>query len=211
MDCILPILYWPPIQYFTKWFAYNKIFLEHNENYPKQTYRNRCMLYGANGVQSIQIPVLRGSLHKTLYAELEISYETPWINNHLRTIESAYKSTPFYEYYIDYIIALYMAKPQKLIDLNLSILQLCQKWMKLELKSELTKEYTTSFEGEDYRMSIHPKENKSGNDALFIPQNYIQGFESRHGFIPNLSILDLIFNTGPEARTILAKSTLNSH
>ncbi|MBI9068185.1 MAG: WbqC family protein [Salinivirgaceae bacterium] len=207
--CLLPTSYWPNIQYFSKLMLFKFIVIEQFETYPKQSYRNRCELYGANSKQSIQIPVIKGSFSNILLKDIKISYETTWQNNHLKTIESAYRSSPFYEFYIDDIIPFYQKKYNYLLDYNLAILDICKEWLSIEKEISLTNDYNSFFNGSDYRNTIHPKANKQANDNQFKPIEYIQGFEQRHGFIPNLSILDLIFNAGPEARSIILKSLKN--
>jgi len=205
-SCYLPIAYWGPIQYFTKFLLYDKIFIEQYETYSKQTYRNRCNIYGPNGVQSLNVPVIKGSSKNILTKDITISYDMNWKINHLRSLESAYNSSPFYEFYIDDILQLYKKKYDTLIDFNLDILRLCFEWLQIDDDINLTTDFNLVVQGDDYRQNMHPKENRNEFDGLFKQANYIQGFEQRSGFIPNLSILDLIFNTGPEARIVVLNS-----
>jgi hypothetical protein len=207
MCCILSSAYWAPIQYYTKIYRFNQIRIERYETYPKQTYRNRCQLYGPNGIQALQVPVKKGSFHKTLIRDLTIDYETPWQKNHLKTIESAYSSSPFFEFYIDDIAPFYAKKYKFLIDLNHEILSTTLAWFEIEKQINFTDEFCIVTDGPDFRNTIHPKKSKQVADAGFMQEPYLQGFEQRHGFIPNLSILDLVFNTGPEAYIIIKTST----
>ena len=206
--CILSTVYWGPVQYYTKLLSFSHIYVEQWETYPKQTFRNRCVIYGPNGAQPLMVPVEKGSFHKILTKDIKLSYDTTWIKNHLKSLEAAYRSSPFYEYYMDDIWQLYQKPYTFLLDLNWEILQLTLKWLKMEM---IEVHWTKSFEIEgnfsDFRMSIHPKAGKMADDTSFKPITYTQGFEQRFGFIPNLSILDLIFNTGPEARTIFINSS----
>jgi hypothetical protein len=206
-QCILPLFYWGPVQYFTKLINRPKIWLEQFETYPKQSYRNRCEIYGPNGKQALQVPVERGSFHKTLFCDLKIAYDTAWQKNHLKSIEAAYRSSPFYEYFIDDVLPVYRKKPKFLLDLNLAVFEQSLEWLNLDLEWALTNDFQLVFDGDDYRDTMHPKAAKNQPDSAFSPASYIQGFEQRHGFIPNLSILDLIFNTGPDTVNIIKSST----
>lgn len=204
-SCLLPLSYWGNIHYFSKLVHGSKIQIEVHENYQKKTYRNRCELYGANGKLSLQVPVERGSFHKTNIQDLKISYDSHWRKNHLKTIQSAYRSTPFYEYYEDDLFPLYETKFDYLMDLDLKILEICKDWIDWEGDVSQTKEYKNSSSLIDYRELIHPKNNYV-NDQSFQSIPYIQGFEQRNGFIHNLSILDLLFNLGPESYSLLKQS-----
>lgn len=204
--CILPTVYWGPVQYFTKFELFKNIEIEQWETYPKQSYRNRCNIYGPNGILSLNVPVQKGSSHKTLTKDIKISYDTKWHHNHLKALESAYNSTPFYEFYIDDILPLYLKQHAFLLDFNLDILNLCLEWLNIDCTYEMSSDFILDFPGQNYRESIHPKSSKHKVDLNFSAKEYIQGFENRHGFISNLSILDLVFNTGPESRIVLLDS-----
>lgn len=207
-QCILPLFYWGPVQYHAKLIDKQKVWLEQFETYPKQTYRNRCEIYGPNGKQALQVPVEKGSFHKTLFCDLKIAYHTAWQKNHFKSIEAAYRSAPFYEYYIDEVIPVYQKQPKFLLDLNLIIFEQVLDWLNLDLDWELTRDFQLVFDGDDCRNTMHPKAAKNKPDAGFFPVTYIQGFEQRHGFIPNLSILDLIFNTGPDTLSLIKSSLI---
>jgi hypothetical protein len=204
-SCILNTAYWGPVQYYSKFLLFPEIYIEQYETYPKQTYRNRCVVYGPNGIQSLQVPVEGGSFHKIMTKDIRIAYHTSWQKNHLSTLETVYKSSPFYEYYIDDIYPFYQKKYSFLIDYNSDINSVCLKWLKLDIKPKLTTGFIKPFEGHDLRNTIHPKAQKEVEDKLFKPVFYLQVFSERNGFIGNLSILDLIMNTGPDAKAILNK------
>ncbi len=208
--CILSTAYWATIQYFTKFLIFNKIQIEQWETYPRQSYRNRMVIYGANGVQTLQVPVAKGSFKKILLKDIKISYDTNWQKNHFKTIESAYRSSPFYEYYIDDIVPFYKKRYKYLLDLNHNILEVVLSVLELQYKINYTDKFELHPNFVDFRNSIHPKKEKQNFDASFKPVEYIQGFEQRHGFVSNLSIIDLIFNTGPEAVSILSKSIVKN-
>jgi len=195
--------YWSPIQYITKLLIFDKVIIEQFETYPKQTYRNRLLIYGANGVQALQVPVIKGSFKNILLKDVEISYSDNWQKNHQKSIESAYRSSPYYEFYIDDVLPFYEKRYKYLIDFNHRILDASIKMLQIKPSIELSSNFKLNTNCIDLRNSIHPKVEKQKSDSFFMPFEYVQGFEQRHGFIPNLSVLDLIFNTGPEAGNIL--------
>lgn len=205
-SCLLPTVYWGSVQYYSKIFGKHKIFIEQFETYPKQTYRNRCIIYSPNGALPLMVPVERGSFHKILTKDIQISYDTLWIKNHLKAIESAYRSSPYYEFFLDDILLIYQNKPKYLLDLNTDIFKTTMKWLRWNPEIEYTSSFICETEMPDYRNLMHPKAAKNLVDAGFFPEPYIQGFEQRFGFIPNLSILDLVFNTGGDARKIIEAS-----
>lgn len=207
--CTLSTAYWPNIQYLSKIYQHSEFLIEKFETYPKQTYRNRCELYSANGKISIQVPVQKGSFTNVLIKDLQIAYDTNWQKNHLKTIESAYRSTPFFEYYFDDLLPYYQTKLENLFDYNTQILKTCFEWLDIDKEINFTTDFYKDIEVTDYRNAFNPKSNKQTFDKAFKAKEYIQGFEQRHGFIPNLSVLDLVFNLGPESSGIIIKSIYN--
>jgi len=201
---VLSTSYFSPVQYFTKFLLPGKIVLEKHENYIKQSFRNRTIILGANGPLTLTVPVKRGSFHKVPIGELEIEYKNNWQDTHWRSIESAYRSTPYFEFYADEIMSVFQLKTRYLLDLNGIILKLMLGLLQLDGDVAYTQSYSIKGDSLDYRESIHPK--KKVPDLLFNPAEYPQIFQSRFGFTANLGILDLLFNTGPEAKTILHKS-----
>lgn len=206
---ILPIAYLAPVQYYTKFLRFQNILLEQYENYPRQTYRNRCTIYGANGLQILSIPVDRASRHKMLTKDVKIDYAEDWQKNHWKSIESAYRSASFYEFYMEDIIPFYRKKYTFLIDYVLAIHNTILNIVEIAPNINLTDIYSKGYGDEviDYRDTIHPK--KEIHDPLFSPVEYFQVFADRYGFKKNLSIIDLLFNAGPETLHILGKSIVS--
>ena len=202
-SAILSTAYFPPIQYFTKFLLYDKILIEQYETYSKQSYRNRCEIYGANGKLTLSVPILKKHNKKVLIKDIQISYDTNWIKLHLKSIESAYRSAPFYEFYIDEILTLFQVKPKYLMEFNLEITETILSFFKIENDINLTANYEKHLLSEDFRDSIHPKKRMQSEDNEFNPVGYYQVFSERYGFLPNLSILDILFNKGPEAKSVL--------
>lgn len=204
---LLSTSYFGPVQYFSKYLFSGNLIIENHENFIKQTYRNRCIIAGANGPIKLTVPVLRGSFHKTAINELEIDYSKRWQDIHWRTIESAYRSAPFFDYYEEEIKSVLKKQTQFLIEYNTELTSSILSILDIEPRHKLSNRYhniTSNNEDLDYRELIRPKNIEP--DILFEAFPYHQVFEEKLGFIPNLSILDLIFNAGPESIEILQSS-----
>ena len=207
---ILSTTYLGPIYYYSSFFLSYPVFIEKHENYLKQSYRNRCLIYGANGPLTLVVPVQRGSFHKTAINELKIDYDTNWQANHWRSITSSYKSAPFFEFYIDDLIPFYQQRFRYLIDFNTSLMKIFLGHLDIKQEFSFTKSFKKQYPSKmlDFREKIHPK--KMFLDPWFKNFEYTQVFSPKHGFIPNLSILDLLFNLGPESTEFLKKSIITS-
>jgi len=201
---VLSTSYFAPVQYFTKFLIPGQVLIEKHENFTKQTFRNRCTISGANGPISLTIPVKRGSFHKVNISELAIEHLYPWQDNHWRSIESAYRSAPFFQFYEEEIRSVLEKKYDLLIDFNHEILTVLLTLFRIDQQVEYTDEFEKDGYNLDYRETIQPK--KKIPDPLFDPVVYPQVFQSKFGFQPNLSALDLLFNTGPDALGILHES-----
>ncbi|MEA3443374.1 MAG: WbqC family protein [Bacteroidota bacterium] len=198
---LLSTAYFPPVQFFSKIINADKIVLEANENYIKQSYRNRCYIYGTNGKLSLNIPVKKGSGLKTPIRDVEIEYVMPWQKVHWKSIESAYQSSPFFEFYIDDLLPFYQKKYKYLFDYNLEIFHFIIEALEIDIDISLSEKFITNknITGSNFREIIHPKKDYRKYDQEFNPTEYIQVFSVKHGFIPNLSILDMLLNMGGEA------------
>ena len=170
------------------------------ELYQKQTFRNRSVILTANGPQNLSVPVIRPNGKNTLVKKIEISDSENWRKDHLKAIESAYRNTPYYEYYIDAFKTIILTDFKLLHNLNTAItLFLVDKFgLTTEVKESMA---TTEPLKKDFLKLSDPK-----SDTGFVTKNYIQTFQERHGFINNPSSLDLLFNEGPNSITILLES-----
>lgn len=206
-EAILTTAYLPPIQYISKFFLYNKIYLEAQENFQKQSYRNRCTIFGANGPQVLSIPVQINPGKKSKIKEVKIDYSKNWQKNHWKSITSAYNRSPFFEFYQDEFYPLYHGKKEVyLFDFNQKLLDIITQHIHSNAAIVQTKQYNKSYsEIDDYRTSIHPKKRMQIPDLYFQPTTYIQVFSTKHVFVPNLSIIDLLCNEGPESTIIMQK------
>lgn len=201
MDTLLSTAYFPNVQYMSKFLA-GKVVVEKYETYPKQTYRNRCNILSANGVLPLSVPVQK-NFH-TLTKDIRIDYSEMWQRNHYTALKSAYRNSPYYDYYFYKIERFFEQKETFLVDLNAKILETLFSILKINADWSFTADYVSAPEGIcDMRDCISPKPSKNKLDASFIAIPYIQVFADRFDFIPNLSILDLIFNVGPESKEYL--------
>jgi hypothetical protein len=193
--------YLAPVEYYSALAKAEIVYLEHCDYYVKQTYRNRCHIAGANGIMTLSIPVEKIGSEKVFTRDVRISQHNDWQINHWRSIESAYNSTPFFEYYKDDLLPFYEKKWTFLWDFNQEIQTKVLELLELKPEIRLTEEYKISLKENilDLRESIHPKKQNS----LGINKPYYQVFEQRFGFQPNLSIIDLLFNMGNEAQLII--------
>ncbi len=136
---------------------------------------------------------------------MRIDYSKAWQLNHWRTIKTAYNSSPYFEFYMDELHPFYQKKYEFLFDYNLELLHLMMGLLRIKPSIKYTRQYIhkTSVDQDDYRETIHPKQRMQQTDTSFAPVSYNQVFTEKFGFVPNLSILDLLFNRGPEAKIIL--------
>ena len=187
--------YLPPVEYFSLISLADDVFVEREENYLKQTYRNRCYILSAHGPQLLSVPVYLGSLHKIPVKDIRIDYSKRWQQVHLRAMIASYNSSPYFEFYFENIEKIISKNHDFLLDMNTELTESVLEIFKIKK----TLYYTTNFEpiGDieyDFRYKITPKE-----ESNFATREYFQVFSKGQGFVPGLSIIDLIFNTGPGA------------
>ncbi len=193
--------YLPPVSWFIALHRSEAVFLEAFENYNKQSYRNRAIIATANGIEQISIPIASEGGKKAKIKEIKISQHGNWQQNHWRAIRSAYNSSPFFEYYEDDFAPFYEKRWNFLWDYNLDLLTLILNLLDLDKRIQLTDNYVVDFENRvDFREIIHPKK-----ESAFEVLPYYQVFREKLGFIPDLSVVDLLFNMGNEAVFTLMK------
>lgn len=194
---LLSTAYLPPISYFRKIARAGSFTIEKHEHFIKQTYRNRCHIYGANGVQSLSIPLVN-THEKTLITGKKIAYIQNWQQQHWRSLESAYRNSPYFIYYEDALKVFYENKFELLFEYNTELLKALLKLLKITAELSFTADFEKGA-AEDLRNAISPKNMVDENNCL----RYTQVFEEKHGFKPDLSIVDLLFNAGPQAADLL--------
>jgi len=197
MKTIIESQYLPPISYFAVLLKQPSIFIEQYENYQKGSYRNRCHIATANGILRLSIPLEKGKNNQTPIKEVKIYNADNWQIQHWRAIKSAYGKSPYFEFYADELCLFFEKKYDFLLDWNTDLLRFMTENIGLPVDIQLTDNYYKNDNSiMDYRNVISPKKE---NLNLFQDLHYGQVFEDKHGFIPNLSILDLLFCKGPEA------------
>ncbi|MFV0566161.1 MAG: WbqC family protein [Flavobacteriaceae bacterium] len=205
MEAVLHPTYFPNIAHFTAMVNTNTVVFEVCDNFLKQTYRNRTYIYGANGKLALNIPVIHSQKNRQLYKDVKIFNEEKWQALHWKSLLSAYRTSPFFEYYEDELQPLFEKKADFLLDFNLACIEAVCDCLQIELPVVKTENYQKHIEiGKDYRFLVQAKKETQFN---FKP--YTQVFSNKHGFISNLSILDVLFNEGPNALTYLENQTLD--
>jgi hypothetical protein len=187
--------YLPPVEYFSLIAQADEVSVEREENYLKQSFRNRCYILSVHGPQLLSVPVYLGSQHKTQLKEIRIDYSKRWQQVHLRAISASYSASPYFQFYFENIEKIINKSFEFLIDLNLELTESVLKMLKIKTKITYSTNFKPVSEDEnDFRYKISPKK-----ETQFFVREYIQVFNNDNKFVHGLSIIDLIFNMGPEA------------
>jgi len=196
MNVLLSTTYFGPIQWYQKLYRADEVWIERWERFQKQTYRNRCIIATANGPQALTVPVVHDP--EALPGAQRISDHGNWRHLHWNALQSAYGDSPFFMYYEDDLRPFFSEhRWEYLFDFNEAIRQTICQLLDIHPHVSYTTAYTPSPSTTDYRTAIQPKQ--PAPDPDFTPRRYYQVYEAKHGFMPNLSIVDLLFNMGPEA------------
>lgn len=189
------------INYIKILFQNSNILFEQYDNYPKASFRNRCVIAGSNGLVSLSVPLVQGRDKQVLMKDVRINYSGRWQKEHIRTLVSCYNRSPFFDYYRDDVQKLLEEKQEFLLDKNLRIFEWLQKALGLKAGFSLTGNYLKHYD--DTYLDMRGLELPKNFQAVPSPVHYMQVFEDRIGFQPNLCILDLLFCTGPDAARLL--------
>ncbi|MFD2914272.1 WbqC family protein [Psychroserpens luteus] len=205
MNSLIHPTYFPNVAHFVAMIKASDIVFEVCDNYQKQTYRNRTSIYGANGKLDLNIPVVYSQKNRQLYKDIKIFNSENWQTQHLKSLESAYRTSPFFEFYIDDLMPLFTSEVDNLMNHNIKCLEVVFECLQLPFNYTVTK----TFE-------LEPKlvmdARLLANSRKEIPQKfkpYAQVFDDKHGYLDNISILDLLFNEGPNTELYLISQTLN--
>ena len=211
---LLNTAYFPPIGYFAlmaKEFTLSPdrvnpsiVYIEACENYQKQSYRNRCRYYAGDGVQTLSFPIVHtdGSHNNIPIREVRVDYTTDWVTRHKRAIESAYRMSAYFDYYADELFDILDSHPDTLFSLNMQITGffIGKAGLAVDLReTDIFCPYGSDMYGDDFREKIHPKRPDTILHDLNLEKPYFQVFSGKYGFIPNLSVMDLLFNEGPDS------------
>ena len=201
---IVSTSYLPPLGYVSSLLKAGETVIDLGETYPKQTCRNHANIYGPAGKQTLSIPVNKPGGNHTKTMDVRISYALPWQKTHWRAIEAAYNNSPYFLYYQDYFRPFFENEYNYLADFNSEILETLYRLLRIPGQIRVTETYARNPEGmRDLRNELTSKH------AGAICPPYTQAFSEKHGFLPNLSIIDLIFNLGEEAAEYLQSVMLN--
>ncbi|MEZ5008970.1 MAG: WbqC family protein [Chitinophagales bacterium] len=201
MKLVLDCHYAPSIAWWSLAAKADEVSIEQHSYFRKGSYRNRCHVYGANGLLRLSIPLKKGKGQRSTMKDVQISYDHDWRKLHWESLCSAYRSSPFFEFYEMEFQALYELELSSLMDYNLHFINQVKALLGLKAEWPLTTKYEMNLEQGiiDAREIIHPNEAKNIlSDRIDMPE-YLQVFAEKHGFIGNLSIMDLLFNLGPES------------
>ena len=234
MAKLLSTAYFPPVSYFAAMaqemsglidrrggdgsaeLSPSVVYIEACENYQKQSYRNRCKFYAADGVQALSFPVVHeAGTYKHPVNQIKVDYSTPWLVQHQRAIVSAYRTSAYFEYYQDELFDIMNSRPETLLDLNMALLNFFIEKIGLRVDLRLTEEFSINgiADGvvcDDLREVIHPKRTNDILSDLALEKPYFQVFAQKYGFKSDLSVMDLLFNEGPDSILYL-KNLRSSH
>ena len=213
---VLSTAYLPPVEYFMAAVMTGRLLIEAHESYVKQSYRNRCRIYACDGVLSLTVPVSMPAGSREVSVAL-VDYSKPWLQQHKRAIVSAYRTSAFFEYYQDDLFAILDSRPPTLWELDMALMQFFIEKTGIPVELHETDDYVkpsgicsdagspwhmypeAGIYGCDLRERIHPKRPCGILSERGLEKPYFQVFSGKYGFIPNLSIMDLLFNEGPDS------------
>lgn len=201
MNLLIHPNYLPAISQLKLIIDSKKLIFEINDNFQKQTHRNRTYIYGANGLLLLSIPVIHSQKNRKKFKDVKIAYDHDWLSQHWKSFQTSYRSSPFFEYYEDKLVDLYVRREKYLYDFNLRSIDVLFDMLQINLEYDFTKGYS-----EQYSDILDYRNNYKKLNSSFKIKEYTQVFESKHGYIENLSALDLIFNEGPNAINFLKTS-----
>ena len=198
MSLFIPT-YFSPISQYSEIVKSKEVVFEMEDNFQKQSYRNRCYIFNANGKQLLNIPVkYKGTSARKKTKDMLVENDIPWQDQHLKSLQTAYRNSPFYEFYEDDLLHIFKKEYTFLQDVNIDTFLFLTDALQISQQYSKTDEYVLDSKLEDFREFANAKKHPKS-----LTNTYIQMFDDKHGFIPNLSILDLLFMEGPNAISYL--------
>ena len=205
MNILIHPTYFPSISHFAAIVQAEKVTFEMEDNFQKQTNRNRTYIYSPNGIQLLNIPVKHSKIAHQKTKDIQIENDFDWQKQHFKSLEAAYRSSPFFEYFEDDLLPIFEKKHSFIMDLNLEVFDLITRCLRMKIEYNSTTEYVHEIESNeitDFRYLANGKKDQSQFES------YTQVFDDKFGFINNLSVLDLVFNEGKFAVDYLKSQTL---
>jgi hypothetical protein len=205
MNVLIHPSYFPSISHFAAMAQSDSITFEMEDNFQKQTNRNRTYIYSPNGIQLLNIPIKHSNLNHQKTKDIKIESEFDWQKQHFKSLEAAYRSSPFFEYFEDDLLPIFQKKHTFLMDLNLQAIEITSKCLRMKLEFDTTIEYFHEVDNSnivDFRHLVNGKKDPS------VFEKYTQVFDDKFGFLNNLSVLDLLFNEGRYAMDYLKNQML---
>jgi len=204
---ILSAFYFGSVEHYRLLARHPKVIIDIGEHYERQSYRTRTRIVGPNGVQDLNVQIMRDHGKKMPMRDVGLSYVESWPQQHVHAIRSAYGNTPWFIHYIDEIEAVVTKRAERLVELDLATIRMAMKWLGLATELDVREQYMeiNPEDGRylDFRSSIQPK--RPLPNALEATTPYPQAFSERHGFVSRMSVIDLVCNAGPQARTLILR------
>lgn len=206
MDILIHPTYFASIAHFVAIVKASSVVYEVSDNYQKQTYRNRAYIYGANGRLPLVVPVKYTQKNRQLYCDVKIANEENWQELQWKSLQSAYRTSPFFEFYEDELFPVFNSKHDYILDLNFKCFEVIMKCLQWDYQYSKTSKFSKNVTHQtDFRYLVNARK-----ESTFIFDKYTQVFSNKHGFLGNLSILDLLFNEGPNTLNYLESQALNT-
>ncbi|BDB54789.1 hypothetical protein GENT5_10940 [Flavobacterium ammoniigenes] len=206
MNILIHPTYFPSISHFAAIVQAEKVTFEMEDNFQKQTNRNRTYIYSPNGIQLLNIPVKHSKIAHQKTKDIQIENDFDWQKQHFKSLEAAYRSSPFFEFFEDDLLPVFEKKHSFLMDLNLEVFELITRCLRMKIEYTTTTEYVHEIKANeiiDFRYLANGKKDQSQFES------YTQVFDDKFGFINNLSVLDLVFNEGKFALDYLKSQSLD--
>ena len=214
---LLGIAWFPPVSYFAliaKGMVLSPentvpsvVYIEACENYQKQSWRNRCRILAADGPAYLNFPIVHEGSHELPITKIKVDYSTPWVLKTKRAIASAYESSAYFDYYKDELFSILDSRPETLFELDMRIIRFFLSKTGIAADIRLTDTFQPSLGVDDYREILHPKRPNTVLKDLGLEKPYFQVFARKYGFTSDLSIMDLLFNEGPDSILYLKTSS----